>query len=338
MMARVSEHSRHSPPTGQPMTTRSYVLLLTLTLVVVRAVDAQTPATNVPARRARAADAAAIAALKAARDQAVARQTQIEKAGKPDISEFTTELRASVNTEVASLNKALVAAESDSAKKKASESDLGTWSGASVAYNFASGGDAAEKLSVAGQLVMNAWAPSRLQSPATHRRIRIPIVGNLAKPGSGMDKADQLKSKADELIASSSGIYAGVQPYVEWNYDTLYRRRLFATALVRTNSLKDVVTDSSFSATTGRFSLGGDITLNDFSVGTGLASLEVSYTRFRSGDYQRAYGVDRRSLLATEAMVILPIANQVGLLAQAVRNHTESRTVWRMGVALKPGE
>lgn len=214
--------------------------------------------------------------------------------------------------------------------------DLGIWTGATVAYNFASSGDAAEKLSVSGQVALNRWAPDWFAEKGV--TFRVPIIGNVAKPTSGKDKTEQLKAKADELLASSSGIYAGIQPFLAWRHKRGYSTRLFTSATVRTNTLKDVATDSSFSMTHGRFSIGGSATIGDFQTGEGAASMELSYSRFKDRDYARGYGVDRKRLVVTDLVVILPIAEKVGLLGQLLFNHTENQRVWRAGVALRPGE
>lgn len=214
------------------------------------------------------------------------------------------------------------------------ENGIESWVGATVAYNFASSGDAAEKLSVAGQMVLNAWTPKALNGSTW--LFSMPIVGNVATPTSGKQPAEQLKAKADELLTAASGIYAGIQPYVEWKGKSAYAARVYGGAVVRTNSLKDIDTDSSFFMTTTRFSLGGAVSIGEFTTGTGVANIEFSYTRPKEGDYRRAYGVDRKRLLSTDVMLILPIAESAGVLGQAVFNHTEHRTLWRAGVALRP--
>jgi hypothetical protein len=215
------------------------------------------------------------------------------------------------------------------------DSDLGTWVGATVAYSFASNGDAAENMSVAGQIALNQWHSKFLDSHGF--ALRVPIVGNLAKPGSGKDAADQLKSKADELMASSSGIYAGLQPY--WKFkktENGYQTRIFGSALVRSNTLKDVTSDSTFTMTQFRASGGFNGNIAEFRDGEGMYSVEFGYTKFRKGDYARAFGEDRSSMISTEAVLILPVAATVGVLGQYLMNHTEGRSMWRLGLALRP--
>jgi hypothetical protein len=214
------------------------------------------------------------------------------------------------------------------------EDPEGIWVGVPIAYNFATSGDAAEKLSVAAQIVLNSWEPGWNVFGGT---FRVPIVGNVAKPLSGQETAEQLKDKAEQLTTSSEGIYAGISPYIRRDIGPNgYSIRLFSTLAVRTNGLKDLKTDSTFFLSQGRFSVGLLFGLGQFKVGTGAFSIETTHLRFKAEDYERAFGERRPALTSTDLVLVLPIATNVGILAQYVINHTKGDNVWRAGVALKP--
>ena len=105
---------------------------------------------------------------------------------------------------------------------------------------------------------------------------------------------------------------------------------------MRTNSVKDLQADTSFNLTHGRFSIGAQFVIGQFETGNGQVSVEVATARFRPGDYDRAFGGRRRSLTTTEVVLIIPIADKVGILGQYVSNGALHETAWRGGVALRP--
>jgi hypothetical protein len=289
-----------------------YTAFCTLVAAVAAVAAAQAPVLNVPS----GAHASRAGIVVARRDTLLVGKTKLLGVDVLDA------LGASTEKEVKMVN-------------ANDESDLGTWVGSTVAYNFATSGDAAEKMSVAGQIVLNQWHSKFLDSHGF--ALRVPIVGNLAKPGSGKDAADQLRSKADELMASSSGIYAGLQPYWEFKKtENGYATRVFGSALVRSNTLKDIATDSTFTMTQFRASGGLSGSIVEFRDGAGAYSVEFGYTKFRKGDYARAFGDDRSSMISTDAVLILPIAANVGILGQYLMNHTEGHSMWRLGLALRP--
>ena len=209
------------------------------------------------------------------------------------------------------------------------------WVGATVAYNFATSGPAADKLGVAARVTLNTWRPTGKLG----RWFAVPIVGNVAKPSSGDDGADAIKLKAQELLTSSEGIYVGVAPYFERSLNSAgtYTLRLVAAALARTNALKDRSADTTFYLTHGRYSVGAFLALGGFDVGTGVLSVEFATVRVDPDKYELAFGERKRTLQSVETVLIVPIADNVGILGQAVLDQTAPReNAWRLGVVLRP--
>jgi hypothetical protein len=211
-----------------------------------------------------------------------------------------------------------------------------TWVGATVAYNFATSGQAADKLGVAARATLNSWRPKWNTGPWT---FAVPIVGNVAKPSSGGDGAEELELKAQELLTSSEGIYVGVAPYFErpLNRAKTYALRLVGAALARTNAVKDRTADTTFYLTHSRFSVGALLAIGGFDVGTGVLSAEFSTLRVNPDKYELAFGERKRRLSSIELVLIVPIADNVGILGQAVLDQTGPRdNAWRLGVVLRP--
>jgi len=212
----------------------------------------------------------------------------------------------------------------------------GTWMNATVAYNLASSGNSADKLNVAGQVILNYWRPNAL---AIHgASLQVPIIGNIAKPTTGKETAEQLKDKAQELVASSEGLYVGVAPYWQWLHKNKYGSKAFWSASFRTNALKDISTDSTFYLNQGRFSIGFQEQLGQFDTGVGSFSVETTLLTFSASNYARAYGERRAQLYTTDVVLIVPVGDNVGIVGQAALNHSGGDHVWRVGVLLTPAK
>jgi hypothetical protein len=121
------------------------------------------------------------------------------------------------------------------------------------------------------------------------------------------------------------------------NDEKTYALRLVGAALVRTNAVKDRNADSSFYLTHARFSLGALFVIGGFDVGNGVLSAEFSMLRVDPDKYELAFGERKRRLSSIELALIVPIAENVGILGQAVLDQTKPRdNAWRLGVMLRP--
>jgi len=290
-----------------PMRLRFEKLLLLLAVVAVPELDAQSPLINLP--RARPREVVVL------RDTVSI--TRVDRAGVVQrvdtILEAGTRLREMPDV-------------------VALETARGFWSSATLAYEFARGGDDGLPLTVGAQLVLNTWRP---RVAPFGWGLSVPIIGNVARPSGGNTDADSLKASALEIAAASQGIYAGIAPTLGRTLGGGYAIQVYGEAVVRSNTLRAQASDSSVTLTHGRFAIGAILAIGEFETGTGQLSIELSQSRFAAEGFEEVFGTADRSVRGLDVALILPINEKVGILGQYVRSLTLKRDAWRFGATLR---
>lgn len=210
------------------------------------------------------------------------------------------------------------------------------WAGAQVAYNFAGNGVLADNLNVAAQGALQYWTPPG-KFLLLGGSFQVPFIGNIARPDPSAT-SDHIDQKLQELATSSAGIHFGFAPNVLWPLgDEGYAIHAWSYVGVRRTAVEDTLGENR-NLDQFRTTLGFEFMFACFTVGDAPGSLSVELIRlaFDEEQYASVFSDTRRSRLHTEIMLVIPLGNQFGVLAQYTVDHSGGTNPYGLGLVFNP--
>lgn len=192
-------------------------------------------------------------------------------------------------------------------------SSASSWVGATLAYNF----DGNSSENVIGAAKVNINTVKRFTGA-----FRLNVIGNIAK-FTGIVEQDELDRGIRDLVQSSQGFSAGLEPLYTVKNDIDFTARVWGNLNYKLNQIQDVEVDlvkENVTLHQFRLAVGGEIEALEMTNGGRRMhfGLELSMTFFDEAKYQMVFNDTKSSLFAIEWSYILPLTGDLGLIVGQV--------------------
>ena len=226
------------------------------------------------------------------------------------------------------------------------------WAGAQMAYRLNGDGGISDNLPVSGNVAVQAWAPP----VATARKkklvgvtlawlpdFELPFYTNVARPNvSDADSANAIAERnTRELLTGTEGIHLGTAPFIRWGGvgKNKYFVMFYGSLAWRLNTVRAVDTSKTVNLEQARLAGGVRLGIGHMKIGSapGVLAVEFFQSRFLDADkYEQAFGKPRERLTGIESTFILPLGDQLAVLANHVAGrHTDTGGFLRVGLIVK---
>lgn len=202
--------------------------------------------------------------------------------------------------------------------------------GAQVGYKFSGNSDFADGLLASSRIGLQT-----LRFPGQSARVGLPLIGNISRLSPGLG-TDSVGSIADRLTNTAEGINVGLYPY----YESIDRSgggpvqvTFYGSTVWKLNAAKDRNDSSTVYLNQGRFTMGMGVDLYIAENNTMPLSLSIEpvLTMVNADAFERVTGRRENRLYSVELTGVMPIGNNMGLLAQ-LGAPDEGKTLFRVGV------
>jgi hypothetical protein len=202
--------------------------------------------------------------------------------------------------------------------------------GAQIGYKFSGNSDFADGLLASSRIGLQT-----LRFPGQGNRVGLPLIGNLSRLSPGLG-TDSIGSISDRLTNTAEGINVGLYPY----FESIDRTKggpaqvtFYGSTVWKLNAARDRTDSSTVYLNQGRFTMGVgvDLYIAENNTMPVSFSIEPVLTLVSADAFERVTGRRENRIYSVELTGVLPIGNNMGLLAQ-LGAPDDGETLFRVGV------